>query len=70
MVYDPTMEKYRGVINMILWSAAAAFAVWRIGPSAVFILGAIEGLMVLIVAFVAHRTLDLLFPSKQPSVDE
>lgn len=70
MVYDLAMDKYRGFINIILWATAAAFAVWRVGNAEVFILGAIEGLMVLIAAFVAHKTLDLLFPPKQPSVDE
>jgi len=70
MVYALAMEKYRGFIRIILWAAAAAFAALRVGTSDVFILGAIEGLMVLIAAFVAHKTLDLLFPPKQPSVDE
>ena len=64
------MEKYRGFINIALWAAAAGFAALRVGNSDVFILGAIEGLMVLIAAFVAHKTLDLLFPPKQPPVDE
>ena len=70
MVYAFAMDKYRGFINIILWVVAAAFAAFRVGTSDVFILGAIEGLMVLIAAFVAHKTLDLLFPPKQTSVDE
>lgn len=70
MVYDTAMDKYRGFIRIILWAAAAAFAALRVGTSEVFILGAIEGLMVLIAAFVAHKTLDLLFPPQQPPVDE
>ena len=64
------MEKYRGVLNIIIWGAAAAFAAFRIGSADVFILGVIEGLMVLIAAFVAHKTLDLPFPQKRPPVDQ
>ena len=68
--YASVMEKYRGILNIILWAAAAAFAAFRIGTAEVFILGAIEGLMVLIAAFVAHKTLDLLFPPKRPHPDQ
>ena len=70
MVYAFAMDKYRGFINIMLWVVAAAFAAFRVGTSDVFILGAIEGLMGLIAAFVAHKTLDLLFPPKQTSADE
>ena len=70
MVYALSMEKYRGFINIVLWAAAAAFAAFRVGISEVFILGAIEGLMVLIAAFVLHKTLDLLFPPAPPPSDQ
>lgn len=70
MVYAEVMDKFRGIINLILWAAAAAFAAFRVGTSDVFMLGAIEGLMVLIAAFVAHKTLDLIFPQKRPPVDQ
>ena len=70
MGYGFPMEKFRTVINLAIWATAAAFAAFRIGTSDALMVGMIEGLMVLIVAFVAHRTLDLLFPPKQPSVDE
>ena len=33
-------------------------------------LGAIEGLMLLIAAFVAHKTLDLVFPPDRPNADQ
>jgi hypothetical protein len=56
------MNQYRNIINLVIWAAAAAFAAFRIGTSASFMLGLIEGLMVLIAAFVAHKTLDLLIP--------
>ena len=70
LVYAQTMDKLRGIIRLILWAAAAAFAAIRVGTADVFILGAIEGLMVLIAAFVAHKTLDLIFPQKRPPVDQ
>ena len=70
MVYSDEMEKFRGIINLVIWAAAAAFAAFRVGTSDVFMLGVIEGLMVLIAAFVAHKTLDLIFPQKRPPVDQ
>jgi len=70
LVYAVCMDKFRGLINIILWAAAAAFAAFRVGDSEVFLLGAIEGLMVLIAAFVGHKTLDLIFPPKRPPVDQ
>ena len=33
-------------------------------------LGAIEGLMLLIAAFVAHKTLDLVFPPDRSDTDQ
>jgi hypothetical protein len=70
LVYAVVMNRYRGFINLIIWAGAAAFAAIRVGNSDVFLLGAIEGLMVLIAAFVAHKTLDLIFPPKRPPVDQ
>ncbi|MGC6452639.1 MAG: hypothetical protein ACON31_01870 [Candidatus Puniceispirillaceae bacterium] len=64
------MNQYRNVINLVIWAAAAAFAAYRIGTSAAFMLGLIEGLMVLIAAFVAHKTLDLLIPPARPNDEE
>ena len=64
------MDKFRGIMNLILWAAAAAFAAFRVGTSDVFMLGAIEGLMVLIAAFVANKTLDLLFLQKRPPIGQ
>ena len=58
--YAGCMEKLRNVIHLAIWIGAAAFAAFRIGTSDMFMLGLIEGLMVLIAAFVAHETLDLV----------
>ena len=60
--YDWFMGRYRTLINLAIWAAAAAFAAFRVGTGATFMLGVIEGLMVLIAAFVAQKTLDLLIP--------
>lgn len=64
------MSQYRNIINMVIWAAAAAFAAYRIGTSPAFMLGLIEALMVLIAAFVAHKTLDLLIPLARPNDEE
>ena len=64
------MSQYRNIINLVIWAAAGAFAAYRIGISAKFMLGLIEGLMVLIAAFVAHKTLDLLIPPARQNDDE
>ena len=60
MGYAFAMGKFRTVIHLAIWASAAAFAAFRIGTGDTFMLGMIEGLMVLIAAFVAHKTLDLL----------
>ena len=70
MGYGFPMEKFRTVINLAIWALAAAFAAFRIGTSDAFIVGMIEGLMVLIVAFVAHKTLDLLIMTASKKEDE
>ena len=64
------MEKFRTFIHLAIWALAAAFAAFRIGTSAAFMLGMIEGLMVLIAAFVAHKTLDLLIVTAGKKEDE
>ncbi len=66
------MEKFRTVIHLAIgrWASAAAFAAFRIGTSDAFMLGMIEGLMVLIAAFVAHKTLDLLIVTAGKKEDE
>ena len=70
MGYGFPMEKFRTVINLAIWVTAAAFAAFRIGTSDALIVGMIEGLMVLIVAFVAHKTLDLLIMTASKKEDE
>ena len=70
MGYGFPMEKFRTVINLAIWVTAAAFAAFRIGTSDALIVGMIEGLMVLIAAFVAHKTLDLLIMTASKKEDE
>ena len=64
------MKKFRTIIDLAIWASAAVFAAFRIGTSDAFIVGMIEGLMVLIVAFVAHKTLDLLIMTASKKEDE
>ena len=64
------MKRFGTVIVFAIWATAAAFAAFRIGASDAFIVGMIEGLMVLIVAFVAHKTLDLLIITASKKEDE
>ena len=70
MGYAFPMKRFRNVIVFVIWASAAAFAAFRIGTSDAFIVGMIEGLMVLIVAFVAHKTLDLLIMAASKKEDE
>ena len=70
MGYGFPMEKFRTVINLAIWATAAAFAAFRIGTSDALMVGMIEGLMVLIAAFVAHKTLDLLIITASKKEDE
>ena len=70
MGYGLSMQKFRTVIVFAIWATAAAFAAFRIGTSDAFMVGMIEGLMVLIVAFVAHKTLDLLIMTASKKEDE
>lgn len=58
------MDQFKPTLIKLLWVAAIGFALYRIVTSANFGLSAIEGLMILIAAFVAHKTLDLLIPSQ------
>ena len=69
MGYGLSMQKFRTVIVFAIWATAAAFAAFRIGTSDAFMVGMIEGLMVLIVAFVAHKTLDLLIMTASKKED-
>ena len=54
------MKQLRSFISIAIWIAAAGFAAYRVGTATSIMLGAIEGLMVLIAAFVANKTLDLV----------
>jgi hypothetical protein len=70
MGYGFPMEKFRTVINLAIWATAAAIAAFRIGTSDALMVGMSEGLMVLIVAFVAYKTLDLLIMTASKKEDE
>ena len=70
MGYAFPMKRFGIVFVFAIWASAAAFAAFRIGTSDAFMLGMIEGLMVLIVAFVAHKTLDLLMMTAIKKEDE
>ena len=70
MGYGFPMEKFRTVIVFAIWATAAAFAAFRIGTTDAFMVGMIEGVIVLIVAFVAHKTLDLLIMTASKKEDE
>lgn len=54
------MKQLRSLISIGIWIAAAGFASYRVATADSVMLGAIEGLMVLIAAFVANKTLDLV----------
>ena len=58
------MDNLKPTLIKVLWAAAIGFALFRIATATNFGLSAVEGLMVLIAAFVAHKTLDLLMPTK------
>ena len=70
MGYGFPMKKFSTVVVFAIWASAAAFAAFRIGTSDALMVGMIEGLMVLIVAFVAHKTLDLLIMTASKKEDE
>ena len=70
MGYGFQMEKFHTVFVFAIWATAAAFAAFCIGTSDAFMVGMIEGLMVLIVAFVAHKTMDLLIMTTTKKEDE
>ena len=64
------MKKFSTVIHLVIWASAAGFAAFRIGNSDAFIIGMIEGLMILIAAFVAHKTLDLVIMTAGKKKDD
>ena len=64
------MKKFSTVVVFAIWASAAAIAAFRIGTSDAVMVGMIEGLMVLIVAFVAHMSLDLLIMTASKKEDE
>ena len=70
MGYGFPRKKFCTVVIFAIWASAAAFAAFRIGTSDAYMLGMNEGLMVLILAFVAHKTLDLLIVTAGKKEDE
>ena len=59
------MDQFKTTLIKVLWVAAIAFVLYRLATSANFGLSAIEGLMVLIAAFVTHKTISLLIPTSR-----
>ena len=54
------MKQVRSYLSIAIWIAATAFAAYRVATAPSIMLGLIEGLMVLIAAFVANKTLELV----------
>lgn len=63
------MDQLKPTLVKILWAAAVGFTIFRIITGAKLSLSVVEGLMVLIAAFVAHKTLDLLMPTRRETED-
>ena len=63
------MERYRKTITLAVWAAAAIFGATRMAGDKALMLGLIEAIMVLIAAFVALKTIDLIFPPKKADED-
>ena len=59
------MERYRKIFTLAVWTAAAIFGATRPAGHKARILVLIEALMVLITAFVALKTIDLIFKTKK-----
>lgn len=64
------MKQLRFFISIAIWIAAAGFAAYRVATGSSIMLGAIEGLMVLIAAFVANKTLDLVMMTAAKTDDD
>ena len=54
------MKQVRSYLSIAIWIAATAFAAYRVATAPSIMLGLIEGLMVLIAAFVANKTHELV----------
>ena len=63
------MGQFKSTLIKALWVAAVGFALYRTLTGPNLSLSAVEGLMVLIAAFVAHKTLDLLLPTQSAEDD-
>jgi len=58
------MEQIKPTLIKALWFSVIDLDVYRMVTSTNLGLSAVEGLMILIAAFVAHKTLDLIIQNK------
>ena len=63
------MQYYRSMITKLVWAIAIIAGATRMFGEKAFMLGLIEAIMILIAAFVALRTLDLILPQTKTEED-
>ena len=63
------MQHYRSMITKLVWAIAIIAGATRMFREKAFMLGLIEAIMILIAAFVALKTLDLILPQKNTEED-
>ena len=63
------MQHYRSMITKLVWAIAIIAGATRMFEEKAFMLGLIEAIMILIAAFVALKTLDLILPQKKTEED-
>ena len=63
------MQHYRSMITKLVWAIAIIAGATRMLGEKAFMLGLIEAIMILIAAFVALKTLDLILPQKKTEED-
>ena len=63
------MQHYRSMITKLVWAIAIIAGATRMFGEKAFMLGLIEAIMILIAAFVALKTLDLILPKKKTEED-
>lgn len=59
------MQHYRSMITKLVWAVAVIAGATRMFAEKAFMLGLIEAVMILIAAFVALKTVDLILPQKK-----
>ena len=63
------MQHYRSMITKLVLAIAIIAVATRMFGEKAFMLGLIEAIMILIAAFVALKTLDLILPQKKTEED-